>query len=200
MPGSGLAWWLIGKESACQCRRHRFYSWSRKIPTCPRAKEQLSLCATTIEHVQPILWNEKPPQWEACSPPTQLESSLCSPQLEKILCSSRDLAQPKIKWKKCLALGVTLFSFACLKNLELYCLLKTNRLEKNHTGWKTVGKRSENKKRSCNFRVRTAPPAPPTSCPWHLAFLAISLPSPTLKFYPVTPSGLGNLNLDSSKH
>ena len=25
----GLPWWLSGKESACQCRRHRFDSWSR---------------------------------------------------------------------------------------------------------------------------------------------------------------------------
>ena len=35
---------------------------------------------------------EKPPQWEAHS--AQLESSPCSPQLEKNLSSSRDLAQP----------------------------------------------------------------------------------------------------------
>ena len=27
-----LPWWLSGKESACQCRRHRFDTWSRKIP------------------------------------------------------------------------------------------------------------------------------------------------------------------------
>ena len=38
-------WWLSGKESACQCRRHGFDSWSRKIP------EQLSPCATTTEPV-----------------------------------------------------------------------------------------------------------------------------------------------------
>ena len=41
-----LPWWLSGKESACQCRRHRFNPWSRKIP---HAAEQLSPCATTIE-------------------------------------------------------------------------------------------------------------------------------------------------------
>ena len=35
-----------GKESASQCRRHRFNPWSRKIP---HAMEQLSLCATTTE-------------------------------------------------------------------------------------------------------------------------------------------------------
>ena len=29
---SRLLWWLSGKESACQCRRHKFNPWSRKIP------------------------------------------------------------------------------------------------------------------------------------------------------------------------
>ena len=28
----GLPWWPNGKESTCQCRRHRFDPWSRKIP------------------------------------------------------------------------------------------------------------------------------------------------------------------------
>ena len=28
----GLPWWLSGKESACQCRRHMFDSWVDKIP------------------------------------------------------------------------------------------------------------------------------------------------------------------------
>ena len=37
----GLPLWLSGKESTCQCRRHRFDPWSGKIP---RATEQLSLC------------------------------------------------------------------------------------------------------------------------------------------------------------
>ena len=27
-----LSWWLIGKESFCQCRRHGFDPWVRKIP------------------------------------------------------------------------------------------------------------------------------------------------------------------------
>ena len=26
------AWWLSGKESACQCRRHESDPWVRKIP------------------------------------------------------------------------------------------------------------------------------------------------------------------------
>ena len=28
----GLPWWLSGKESSCQCRRHGFNSWSEKDP------------------------------------------------------------------------------------------------------------------------------------------------------------------------
>ena len=40
--------WLSGKESTCQCRRHRFDTWSGKIP---HAKEKLSLCAITMESV-----------------------------------------------------------------------------------------------------------------------------------------------------
>ena len=38
------AWWLSGKESACQWGRHEFDPWSRRIP---QAMEQLSLYATT---------------------------------------------------------------------------------------------------------------------------------------------------------
>ena len=37
----GLPWWLSGEESTCQCRRHWFDPWSRKIP---HAVEQLSQC------------------------------------------------------------------------------------------------------------------------------------------------------------
>ena len=28
----GLPWWFTGKESTCQCRRHRFNPWVRKVP------------------------------------------------------------------------------------------------------------------------------------------------------------------------
>ena len=42
----GLPWWLSGKESACQCRRHGSDSWSQKIP---HDAWQLSLSVTTIE-------------------------------------------------------------------------------------------------------------------------------------------------------
>ena len=44
----GLPWWFSGKESAWQCRRHGFQSWSGKIP---HAGEQLSSCTTTTEPV-----------------------------------------------------------------------------------------------------------------------------------------------------
>ena len=37
----GLPWWFRGKESACQCRRHRFDPWVKKIPW--RRKWQLTL-------------------------------------------------------------------------------------------------------------------------------------------------------------
>ena len=46
----GLPWWL-SEESTCQCKRHEFNPWFRKIPCVP---EKLSLCATTIE---PVLWS-----------------------------------------------------------------------------------------------------------------------------------------------
>ena len=43
----GPPWWLSGKESACQCRRHRFDPWSRKMPHAvgqlSRAPQLLSL-------------------------------------------------------------------------------------------------------------------------------------------------------------
>ena len=48
---TGLLWWLSGKESTYQCRRHRFDPSSGKIL---HAVEQLSPCATAIESV---LWS-----------------------------------------------------------------------------------------------------------------------------------------------
>ena len=41
-----VPWWSSGKESTCQCRRHRFDPWSRK--TAP-AMGPLSLCAMTAD-------------------------------------------------------------------------------------------------------------------------------------------------------
>ena len=102
-------WWLSRKESACQCRRPGFHSWSGKIP---HTTGELSPCTTTIKACAlepgscnhgalvgqllksacpkayaPQQWSisclpqEKPPQWEAHVP--QLESRLNSLQLEK---------------------------------------------------------------------------------------------------------------------
>ena len=42
----GLPWRLSGEESAHQCRRHRLYPWSGRIP---RASEQLSPCTPRME-------------------------------------------------------------------------------------------------------------------------------------------------------
>ena len=42
----GLPWWLSGRESPCQCQRHRFDPRSEKLP---HATEQLSPCTTNIE-------------------------------------------------------------------------------------------------------------------------------------------------------
>ena len=52
--------WL---KTSCQCGSHEFDPWSRKIPHA--TTEQLSLCTTATEACAP---QEKPLQWEACSP------------------------------------------------------------------------------------------------------------------------------------
>ena len=57
----GLPWWYSGKESACQCRGHRFDPWSIKISY---ASEQLSSRATTTDW----LWSPYATTTEACSP------------------------------------------------------------------------------------------------------------------------------------
>ena len=44
----GLPWWISGKETAYQCRRHGFDPWFKKIL---HAMRQLSLCVTTTEAV-----------------------------------------------------------------------------------------------------------------------------------------------------
>ena len=109
-----LPCWLSDKQSACQCRRHRFEPWSGKIP---HAIEQFSLCATIIEPVlqspgtttikptghsywslhalEPsALQQQKPPQWEAHA--LQLECNPCLPQWGKSPNSNKDTAQPKM--------------------------------------------------------------------------------------------------------
>ena len=54
----GLPWWLSGKESACQCRRHGFNPWSGKIP---RARGQQSPFSMTTE---PVLLSPGATTWK----------------------------------------------------------------------------------------------------------------------------------------
>ena len=74
---SGLPGWLSGKESACQCRKHGFNIWVRRIP---HASEQLSWCATTTK---PVLWRPGTTTTEAHN------------ALEPLLCSKRSLRNEK---------------------------------------------------------------------------------------------------------
>ena len=77
----GLPWWSSGQEFACQCKRHKSYPWSRKIP---HATRQLSPCATTAEPMGCSHWNPqevKPLQRVACA--LQPESRTHSWQLER---------------------------------------------------------------------------------------------------------------------
>ena len=52
-----FSWWSSDKESACQCRGHRFNSWYRMIS---HAAEQLSLCAATTEVHAPRALTREP--------------------------------------------------------------------------------------------------------------------------------------------
>ena len=56
--GAGLPWWRSGWESACQCSRHRFEPWSRRIP---HAAERLGPWATITEPacLEPVLRNKR---------------------------------------------------------------------------------------------------------------------------------------------
>ena len=108
-----LPWWLSGKESTCQWRRHRFDPWSRNIL---HAAEQLCPCALSTEPVlespgaasteplhctywslsnlEPVLQTREAPHTR--SPRSPGKSSLCSPQLEKSLYSDEDSAPAKV--------------------------------------------------------------------------------------------------------
>ena len=101
---AGLPWWLRGKESAYQCRRHRFNPWYRKIP---HAAKQLNPWATTTE---PVLWSpwdallsqrvttmEARVPWSPCSSTRKATAVRGpAPELENSPHSSEDSAQPKI--------------------------------------------------------------------------------------------------------
>ena len=111
----GLPWWLSGKESAWQCRRHMFYPWSGKIPhpACRRVAKShvlqlLSLCcgAWELQLLEPACpgahapKQEKPLKWDAHA--LQLESSPQSPQLEKNLTQQQRPSTVKNKETKLL--------------------------------------------------------------------------------------------------
>ena len=67
----GLSWWLSGKESTCQGRRHGFDPWSGKTP---HAEKQLSLCTTMTE---PLLQSSAVPQRLCFSTESTVIRSLC---------------------------------------------------------------------------------------------------------------------------
>ena len=71
-----LPWWFNGKESACQCRRHRFHPWSGKIP---HAVEQLNWCTVTVDCLACALGPGSHNYW-AHAPQllTPVPQSLCS--------------------------------------------------------------------------------------------------------------------------
>ena len=75
--GGGLPWWLSGKESACQCKRHGCDPWSEMIL---HAAEQLSPGSTTTELVsragEPQL--RSPPRWEAHAPKQRVVTAHCN--------------------------------------------------------------------------------------------------------------------------
>ena len=111
---SRASWWLSGKESTCQCRRHGLDPWSRQDSTCrrvtkpvcrnyracalePRSHNYWAHMPQLLKPVCPracALQQEKPHQWEAFT--LQLKNSPSLRQLEKSLSSKEDLAQPKI--------------------------------------------------------------------------------------------------------
>ena len=81
-----LPWWLRGKESVRQCRRHVFDPWSGKAP---QAAEQLKPGTVTTEPLEPVLCrkrshrSEKPEQQNQDEPPSpQLEESPTAPKTQ----------------------------------------------------------------------------------------------------------------------
>ena len=54
-----LSWWFSGKESACQCRRHRFDPWVGKVP-CRRACQPTPVFLPAKSHGQRSLVSYNP--------------------------------------------------------------------------------------------------------------------------------------------
>ena len=78
-------WSLVWEDPTCREATkpvgHNYWTGALE----PRSRNYWSPCA-----LQPVLCNDKPPQWEASA--LQLENSPCSLQLEKSLCSNKDPA------------------------------------------------------------------------------------------------------------
>ena len=91
-----------GEECTCQCRRHGFNPWSRKIPhaggpqllsMCSRAQEPKLLSPHATTNEAQILWHLCSTKGEATTMRThiwQLDHSLCSPKPEKNPSSNED--------------------------------------------------------------------------------------------------------------
>ena len=54
-----LTWWSSSKESACQCRGHRFQPWSRKIGRAGGAAKPSCHSHWGLHTLEPVLCNER---------------------------------------------------------------------------------------------------------------------------------------------
>ena len=129
MAVAGLPCWLNGKESTCQWKRHGFSLWSGKIPhvveqltkpvshsywACSLEPGSCNYWAHVLHLMKPLsprahALQQKPLQWETRA--AQLQSDLCSLQLDRSPCGSEDSAQHKeIFFKKWLLPTHTFFS------------------------------------------------------------------------------------------
>ena len=65
--GVGLPWWLSSKEATCQCRRHGFNSWARKIPLEKEMATHHSILAWEIP------WTKEPGGLQSMGPQSQTQ-------------------------------------------------------------------------------------------------------------------------------
>ena len=90
----GLPRWLSGKESACQCKRHKFDPWSGKSPH-PTKPKRHNYWACALEpgaiSTEPTRHN----YWSLCTldSVSSITRETCALQLEKILSSNREHSQ-----------------------------------------------------------------------------------------------------------
>ena len=119
-----LRWWLSGKESACQCRRHRFnpwvgkISWSRKWQTTP-------VVLPGKYHGQRSLGGYSPPGHKTVE--HDWATKLCSQDfsVNVTLYASREVS-PNVFWDN-LASGVCF----CLVLIETFFFKKSTLLRYN---------------------------------------------------------------------